>query len=98
MDLLDKLRLNSDENSAKRWIWELIQNAKDVVNTTGEVNINIHFAADKSIIQFEHDGKLFSTESLIYLIELVSTKDRDKESKTTGKFGTGFLKHICCQK
>lgn len=91
MDLLDKLRLNSDENSAKRWIWELIQNAKDVVNTTGEVNINIHFDADKSIIRFEHDGKLFSTESLIYLIEQVSTKDRDIESKTTGKFGTGFL-------
>ncbi|WP_166460026.1 sacsin N-terminal ATP-binding-like domain-containing protein [Enterocloster bolteae] len=91
MDLLDKLRLNSDENSAKRWIWELIQNAKDVVNTTGAVNINIHFDADKSIIRFEHDGKLFSTESLIYLIEQVSTKDRDKESKTTGKFGTGFL-------
>lgn len=45
MDLLDKLRLNSDENSAKRWIWELIQYAKDVVNTTGVVNINIHFDA-----------------------------------------------------
>ena len=99
MDLLDKLRLNSDENSAKRWIWELIQNAKDVVNKTGKVNINIDFDELNSVIRFEHDGQLFSTKSLIYLIEQVSTKDREKESKTTGKFGTGFLTtHLLSEK
>lgn len=95
MDLLEKLKLDNDENSSLRWVWELIQNAKDVVNKTGKVNINISFDQDEKIIKFEHDGKLFTTKNLVYLIEQVSTKERMKLGKEgrreTGKFGTGFL-------
>ena len=34
---LQKLRYSNNENSAKWWVWELCQNAKDVCNNTGTV-------------------------------------------------------------
>lgn len=102
MNLLENLQLTSNEYNSRRWIWELIQNAKDVVNSTGKVDINISFDEDKDIIKFEHNGKLFSTKNLVYLIEQVSTKDREKSEKQnaiTGKFGTGFLTtHLLSEK
>ena len=103
MDLLENLKLNSNDNSSRRWVWELIQNAKDVVNSTGNVDINISFEKDKNTIKFEHNGRLFSTKNLVHLIEQTSTKDREniegKKGKVTGKFGTGFLTtHLLSEK
>jgi len=103
IDLLDKLQLNSNGNSCRRWIWELIQNAKDVLNSTGKSSININFDEHKNIIKFEHNGRLFTTKNLVYLIEQVSTKDREnlesETTKVTGKFGTGFLTtHLLSEK
>lgn len=43
VQLLQKLRYSNNENSAKRWIWELCQNAKDVCNSTGKVKISINY-------------------------------------------------------
>ena len=40
--------------SAKRWIWELIQNAKDVPNKFGRVEIKIELNKDSLI--FSHNG------------------------------------------
>jgi hypothetical protein len=96
MDLLQKLEENSTEDSQRRWVWELIQNAKDVANISGQVDIKIDFCAEDKLLQFKHNGNLFSTKNLVYLIEQVSSKDReDKENKcknkVIGKFGTGFL-------
>lgn len=95
IDMLDKLRLSSNENSPRRWIWELLQNAKDVTNSSGKVKIMICFNEEKGILKFSHNGKPFTTTQLVYLIEQVSTKERSvdnsKEEKKSGKFGTGFL-------
>lgn len=95
IDMLTQLKLKNDETTSYRWIWELIQNAKDVVNSSGMVDITINFDQVNKIIEFKHNGKLFSTENIVFLIEQVSTKDRTLESvtskRTTGKFGTGFL-------
>lgn len=95
IDMLKALDLNNDRNTAFRWIWELIQNAKDVPNSSGKVDIEINFNANKKTLEFKHNGRLFSTKNIIFLIEQVSTKERDKieqnKEKTTGKFGTGFL-------
>ena len=94
LDLLEKLELDANENNSKRWIWELIQNAKDVVNSSGKVKINLDFSEKNKVIKFEHNGRLFSKENLVYLIQQVSTKDRELQGKvkrSTGKFGTGFL-------
>lgn len=95
IDMLKALDSSNDENTAFRWIWELIQNAKDVPNSSGKVDIEIDFDANKKTLEFKHNGKLFSTKNIIFLIEQVSTKEREKieqnKEKTTGKFGTGFL-------
>lgn len=93
IDQLKKLRYSNNENSAKRWVWELCQNAKDVKNSTGKVKIKILFDEEKKKVFFCHNGKSFNVDNLVYLIEQVSTKDRtlEGEDRKSGKFGTGFL-------
>ena len=76
----------------KRWIWELIQNAKDVHLDKG-VQIKIDYQTQ--YVSFKHNGMPFTADNIRFLIEQISTKSRSKseegKSKTTGKFGTGFL-------
>ncbi len=103
IDMLTQLKLKNDDTTSYRWIWELIQNAKDVVNASGMVDIIINFDESRKIVEFKHNGKLFSTENIVFLIEQVSTKDRTitdaKNKRTTGKFGTGFLTtHLLSEK
>ncbi|MDD3138481.1 MAG: hypothetical protein PHX08_05870 [Lachnospiraceae bacterium] len=61
----------------------------------GKVDILIKFSEKDKVVEFSHNGKLFSTQNIVFLIEQVSTKDQEKEivsrKKSTGKFGTGFL-------
>ncbi|MDU4959074.1 MAG: hypothetical protein E6X17_00210 [Sporomusaceae bacterium] len=103
IDMLDKLRLSANENSPRRWIWELLQNAKDVTNSSRRVRIKVCFDEEKGILEFSHNGKPFSTTHLVYLIEQVSTKERNDgktgAEKKSGKFGTGFLTtHLLSEK
>jgi hypothetical protein len=95
---LSKLRAGVDVSptTPKRWIWELIQNAKDV-NIEGKVRVRIEADLDgaDAHITFKHNGGAFSPENIRFLIEQVSSKDRTNDSTgrptTTGRFGTGFL-------
>jgi len=104
--IIDKLKALKDSNgpnTSYRWIWELIQNAKDVVNTSGLVDIEIKFSEANKTIEFTHNGRLFTTENIVFLIEQVSTKERsltaENKKKSTGKFGTGFLTtHLLSEK
>lgn len=97
LDLMDKLRLDENETSKRRWVWELLQNAKDVkyVSKPIHVEIDLHLSEETNYVEFRHDGQPFSVDNLTFLIEQVSTKERnpdpDSQSKSTGKFGTGFL-------
>jgi hypothetical protein len=94
IDMMDKLRLSANSDSSRRWIWELLQNAKDVSNFGGKVKVKINLSLDNKTLEFSHNGKPFSTKNIVFLIEQVSSKDRgkeQKEEKATGKFGTGFL-------
>lgn len=90
-DKLTDLRSKDVLISSYRWIWELIQNAKDCPNSSGKIDIEILFDSTRRIVEFKHNGKLFSTKNIVYLIEQVSTKERTRDSENTGKFGTGFL-------
>lgn len=90
--LLDGIEQLSDRRSSKRrWIWELLQNAKDVANE----QVRVEIVLTKDYVEFRHNGKPFSIENITYLIEQVSSKERNTEvnelPKTTGKFGTGFM-------
>jgi len=95
---LSKLRAGVDASptTPKRWVWELIQNAKDV-NIGGKVRVRIEADLEDphAHVTFKHNGAAFSAENIRFLIEQVSSKDRTNDSTgrpiTTGKFGTGFL-------
>jgi len=78
----------------RRWIWELLQNAKDCarkLGTTQERTVNIRIFLDKSILQFSHDGIPFTLNDLLALVRRTSTKAFDNSDDNTGKFGTGFV-------
>lgn len=100
LEQLNRLKMNSTEESSRRWIWELIQNAKDVVNENGNVNIHILYDKENKKLCFQHNGDLFTDKSILYLIEQVSSKEqKNSEGEVTGKFGTGFLTtHLLSEK
>jgi len=80
----------------RRWIWELIQNAKDVYQGDGvEIEIDFRPLDFDAVVTFKHNGKPFTADNIRYLIEQISTKEREVDEsgrrEETGKFGTGFL-------
>lgn len=101
IDMMQEQKLKNDEKTACRWIWELIQNAKDVADNTMGVNIEVEFNKKEKYLVFKHDGKNFTTDNIVHLISQVSSKERnpDSDSGVTGKFGTGFLTtHLLSEK
>ena len=81
-EVMSKLRAGAESSptSAKRWVWELIQNAKDV-NIGGKVRVLIEVGLDGSDahVTFKHNGGAFSPENIRFLIEQVSSKDRTND-------------------
>ena len=106
LDLMDKLRLDANENAKRRWIWELLQNANDVAFDDQKVatEIIIQNLNEIKSVSFSHNGKPFTVDNITFLIKQVSTKERNtsennENPKTTGKFGTGFLTtHLLSEK
>jgi hypothetical protein len=89
-------RVEASPTAPKRWIWELIQNAKDVhIGGKVKIRIKVKLDGDDPHVTFMHNGQPFSADNIRFLIEQISTKDRKKDEagkqRTTGKFGTGFL-------
>ena len=97
LTLMKALRMDATDTSERRWIWELIQNAKDVGygNANVEIEINLQLDGIKGKVSFSHNGQPFTVKNITYLIQQESSKDRihteGEQPKTTGKFGTGFL-------
>ncbi len=90
LDGIDKIVLDATELSSRRWVWELLQNAKDVADK----NVKIEIEFKDNFVEFRHNGNPFEMEHLTYLIKQISTKDRQNENseiETTGQFGTGFM-------
>lgn len=100
----DKIRqilskvMETPTQSSKRWVWELMQNAKDIPNRFGEVSIKIELSEDS--LKFLHNGNPFSLKNIMGLIQQVSSKDStNKDEEVTGKFGTGFIStHLLSRK
>ena len=84
----------SSPSARRRWGWELLQNAKDVHDGSG-VRVEITYDDVEGVLSFRHTGKPFSADNIRFLIEQISTKDRELDEnglrKETGRFGTGFL-------
>ncbi|MEZ4824960.1 MAG: hypothetical protein R3C61_01500 [Bacteroidia bacterium] len=88
--ILTKVR-NNPKQSARRWVWELAQNAKDVPNSRFD-RIAIQIILESNRLTFAHNGDPFSMQNIMSLIQQVSSKDSANEDESvTGKFGTGFI-------
>lgn len=72
---------------ARRWIWELIQNARD--SKKEGVYISVLLDENEHTLSFSHDGKYFNRLSLLRLITQISDKIEGEDN--TGRFGTGFI-------
>lgn len=94
-DKLRELRQSRPEESARRWGWELLQNAKDVAHP--DQPVRVRFELDEGAqprLVARHSGQPFRPDQLYYLIVQTSSKERPTkgaEPTTTGRYGTGFL-------
>jgi len=92
---IDKLN-TFPENKKSRWVWELLQNAKDVATENG---VDVIYELRNNQIIFSHSGTPFETEHLLAILYKTSTKSLGGDDGTTGKYGTGFVTtHILSKK
>ena len=84
--LLD-LRANRS-NIITRWVWELLQNARDASIGDG-TQLVASFEVDGTGIVFQHNGRDFKNEEVVRLIYPGSTKAEDEVA--IGQYGSGFL-------
>lgn len=68
-----------------RWIWELLQNARD--SAIPESSLHVSVSINKNKLAFRHNGMTFSKDQVAHLIHHGSTKQEGQ----IGRFGTGFL-------
>ena len=77
------------EDVRKRWIWELLQNARDARDPNGnKLIVEVEYRTEEKLI-FLHNGRGFKPNEIAHIVKSGTTKDSDK--KTQGKFGRGFL-------
>ena len=77
------------EDVRKRWIWELLQNARDAPNPNGnKLIVEVEYRTEEKLI-FLHNGRGFKPNEIAHIVKSGTTKDSDE--KTQGKFGRGFL-------
>lgn len=70
-----------------RWIWELLQNARDV--SVGNASLVVSVEVSGGELTFSHNGRGFEPDEIMHLIYYGSTKvERDE---AVGQFGSGFL-------
>ena len=70
-----------------RWIWELLQNARDVSAGNATLEASVEVRDDE--LTFCHNGRGFEPDEITHLIYYGSTKLEDPDA--LGRFGSGFL-------
>ena len=70
-----------------RWIWELLQNARDVSAGNATLEASVEVRDDE--LTFRHNGRGFQPDEITHLIYYGSTKYEDPDA--LGRFGSGFL-------
>lgn len=96
------------EFTARRLIWELMQNAKDNANlcNNNDEKVDVSIALEEDQFVFSHNKGYFTNEHIRGLIRKYSSSDKDRDTeekgniyKTTGRFGTGFMTtHLLSEK
>lgn len=93
---LRQLNTPSD-NDKKRWVWELVQNAKDTIaKDPNRKSVDVRIEIEGDIVRFKHNGAPFTPEARLGLLYKYSEDKENQES--TGRFGTGFLTTHCLSK
>lgn len=101
------LRMSPTEISKRRWIWELLQNAKDKAAIDfPEQQVSILVNLVDNLIEFSHNYGYFTKNNIEGLIRQISSEDKDRDDvdqteipKATGRFGTGFMTtHLLSEK
>ena len=72
---------------ATRWLWEMIQYARDFPDESRPMTIRISVSPER--IAFAHNGRDFTEDEILSLILHGSTKQSNPAQ--LGKFGAGFL-------
>lgn len=73
--------------AVKRWLWELLQNARDCASGQ-PFSFNVSWKPAELIVR--HNAGPFKLREIVALVEGDSSKQR-RSVQTTGKFGKGFL-------
>ncbi|QQL50273.1 sacsin N-terminal ATP-binding-like domain-containing protein [Mucilaginibacter ginkgonis] len=94
--------------TARRLVWELIQNAKDNVSLCSENDekVDVHIAISENEFIFSHNKGYFTSGHIRGLVRKYSSGDKERDTeqlgqayKTTGRFGTGFMTtHLLSEK
>ena len=67
--LLSAIR-NNPALSAKRWVWELMQNAKDAPNKYGKVSVEIELVSEREL-RFKHNGNPFTVNNIKMIVKQI---------------------------
>jgi len=82
--------VNPNDADCKRWIWELVQNAKDSISGQPNRRVDIEINVNSDIYIFKHNGSPFKEDTLFGLLYKFS-EGKTNNYESTGRFGTGFL-------
>ncbi len=86
-----KYLIDQESNRASmhtRWIWELLQNARDA-STADNNGLIVEIKYSPGELVFLHNGRGFKQKEIAHLIFHGSTKVEEEES--IGRYGSGFL-------
>ena len=86
LQYMNKIRNESDITQARRWVIELLQNARDLAWPDKPLKVQIELGKDTLI--FRHSGKPFGVEDILAIVNQVSSKN---PGEGVGQFGTGFM-------
>lgn len=81
------------ETNYGRWVWELLQNAKDSISDVGDSSVSVQIELNDDSVVFSHNGSYFKELDIRGLINQISSKEVEEgvQTRNTGRFGTGFL-------
>ena len=91
LQFIKRIRNESDMDQARRFLIELMQNARDLAYKTPEGDtepVSVRIRLSDTELEFSHNGKVFSVKDILSIIYQVSSK---KPGEGIGQFGTGFM-------
>ena len=86
LQYMNKIRNEFDITQARRWVMELLQNARDLAWEGKPLQVQIELKEDALI--FRHSGQPFKVKDILSIVNQVSSKN---PGEGVGQFGTGFM-------